>query len=115
MQLQRFSAAWNKLNIIYATEKIYSNYNNAMYSYQCCDNYIFFPAVKHRIRIFITLQYFGNNLGIFLKQKFVESSSIILERLLCDYWNLPKDEHLWSSHIHMLWSNHILLLLKQLS
>ena len=46
-------------------------------------------------------------LGIFLKQKFVEWSLNILETLLCDYWNLPKDQHL-------LLSNHTLLTQKQL-
>ena len=45
-------------------------------------------------RIFITLQYSGDILGIFLKQTFVECSSNILETLLRDYWNLPKDQHL---------------------
>ena len=35
--------------------------------------------------IFITLQYSGDILGIFLKQAFVECSSNILETLLCDY------------------------------
>ena len=29
-----------------------------------------------------------------LKQTFVKYSSNILETLLCDYWNLPKDQHL---------------------
>ena len=42
-----------------------------------------------------------------LKQTFVEDSSNILETLLCDYWNLPKDQHL-------LLSNHTLLTQKQL-
>ena len=56
--------------------------------------------------IFITLQYSGNILGMFLKQKSVECSSNILETLLCDYWNLPKDQHL-------LLSNHTLLTQKQ--
>ena len=57
--------------------------------------------------IFITLQYSGDILGIFLKQTFVECSSNILETLLRDYWNLPKDQHL-------LLSNHTLLTQKQL-
>ena len=42
-----------------------------------------------------------------LKQAFVECSSNILETLLCDYWNLPKDQYL-------LLSNHTLLTQKQL-
>ena len=50
---------------------------------------------------FIALKYFGDILGIFLKQTFVEYSSNILETLLCDYWNFPKDQHL-------LLSNHTL-------
>ena len=57
--------------------------------------------------IFITLQYSGDIPGIFLKQTFVECSSNILETLLCDYWNLPKDQHL-------LLPNHTLLTQKQL-
>ena len=52
--------------------------------------------------IFITLQYSGNILGIFLKEKFVECSSNILETLLCDYWNLPKGQHLFSSNYTFL-------------
>ena len=46
-------------------------------------------------------------LGIFLKQKFVECSSNILQILLCDCWNLPKDQHLFLS-------NHTFLTHKQL-
>ena len=42
-----------------------------------------------------------------LKQAFVECSSNILETLLSDYWNLPKDQYL-------LLSNHTLLTQKQL-
>ena len=42
--------------------------------------------------IFITLQYSGDILGIFLKQTFPECSSNILETLLRDYWSLPKDQ-----------------------
>ena len=57
--------------------------------------------------IFITLQYSGDILGILLKQVFVEYSANILETLLSDYWNLPKDQHL-------LLSNHKLLTQKQL-
>ena len=41
--------------------------------------------------IFIALQYSGDILRIFLKQTFMECSSNILETLLRDYWNLPKD------------------------
>ena len=49
--------------------------------------------------VFITLQYSGDILGIFLKQKFVQCWSNTLETLLRDYWNLPKDQHLLlSSH-----------------
>ena len=39
--------------------------------------------------------------------KFVECFSNILETLLCDYWNLPKDQYLLSS-------NHTVLTQKQL-
>ena len=52
--------------------------------------------------IFITLQYYGDILGILLKQTFVECSSNILETFLRDYWNSPKDQHL-------LLSNHTIL------
>ena len=55
--------------------------------------------------IIITLQYSGDIL-IFLKQKFVKCSLNILETLLCDYWNLPKEQHLFSS-------NHTFLTRKQ--
>ena len=43
--------------------------------------------------IFIALQYSGalQYFRIFLKQTFMECSSNILETLLRDYWNLPKD------------------------
>ena len=58
--------------------------------------------------MFITLQYSGDILGIFLKQTFLECSSNILERLLPDYWNFPKDRH-------FLLSNHTLLSQTQLS
>ena len=57
--------------------------------------------------ISINLQYSGDILGIFLKQTFMECSSNILETLLRDYWNLPKDQHL-------VLSNHTLLTQKQL-
>ena len=40
--------------------------------------------------IFITSQYSGDTLGIFLKQTFVKCSSSILETLICNNWNLPK-------------------------
>ena len=66
----------------------------------------FFELVDFIKKIFITLQYSRDILGIFLKQKFVECSSNILEILLCDYWNLQKDQHLLSS-------NHTLLTQKQ--
>ena len=33
-----------------------------------------------------------------MKQKFVECYSNILETLLCDYWNFPKGQHLFSSN-----------------
>ena len=56
--------------------------------------------------IFITLQYSGDALGIFLKQAFMECPSNILETLLRDYWNLPK-------HQHLLLSNHTFLTQKQ--
>ena len=54
--------------------------------------------------IFIALQYSGDILGMFLKQTFVECPSNILETLLRDYWNLPKDQHLMSSY-HTLWND----------
>ena len=57
--------------------------------------------------IFKTLQYSGDILGIFLKQKFLQCFSNVLETLLCDYWNLPKDQHSLSS-------NRTLLIQKQL-
>ena len=53
------------------------------------NNFLNFLTSKN---IFITLQYSGDILGIFLKQTFVECSSNILETLLRDYWNLPKDQ-----------------------
>ena len=68
------------------------------------NNYLNFLASKN---IFITLQYLQDILGIFLKETFVERSSNILKKLLRDYWNLPKDQHL-------LLSNHTLLTQKQL-
>ena len=67
------------------------------------NNYLNFLTSKN---IFITLEYSGDILGIFLKQIFVECCSNILETLLCDYWNLPKDQHLQVS-------NHTLLAQKQ--
>ena len=50
----------------------------------------------------MTLRCSGVILGIFLKQKFVECSSSILEKLLCNYWNWPKDQHLLSSNHTLL-------------
>ena len=44
---------------------------------------------------------------MFLKQKYVECSSDILETLLCDYWSLLKDQRLFPS-------NHTFLTQKQL-
>ena len=68
------------------------------------NNFLNFLTSKN---IFITLQYSGDILGIFLKQTFVECSSNILETLLRDYWNLSKDQHL-------LLSNHTILTQRQL-
>ena len=59
------------------------------------NNYLNFSASKN---IFITLQYLQDILGIFLKETFVECSSNILKKLLRDYWNLPKDQHLLLSN-----------------
>ena len=67
-------------------------------------NFLNFLTSKN---IFIILHYSEDILGIFLKQTFVEYSSNILEILLRDYWNLPKDQLL-------LLSNHTLLTQKQL-
>ena len=53
------------------------------------DNLGFLSFLFDFIRIII-LQYSGDILRIFLKQKFVECSTNILEILLCDQWNLPK-------------------------
>ena len=55
--------------------------------------------------IFITLQYCEGILEIFWNRN-VECSSNILEILLCDYWNLPKNQHLLSP-------NHTLSVQKQ--
>ena len=63
------------------------------------NNFLNFLTSKN---IFITLQYSGDILGIFLKQTFMECPSNILETLLRDYWNFSKDQHL-------LLSNHTLL------
>ena len=68
------------------------------------NNFLNFLTSKN---IFITSQYSGDILRIFSKQTFVECSSNILETLLHDYWNLPKDQH-------FLLSNHTLLTQKQL-
>ena len=54
------------------------------------NNFLNFLTSKNS---FITLQYFGDILGIFLKQIFVECSSNILETLLRDYWNFSKYQH----------------------
>ena len=45
--------------------------------------------------LFITLQYSGGFHGIILKWTFVECSSNIVETLLRNYWNLPKDQHFY--------------------
>ena len=42
----------------------------------------------------MTLQYYSDILGIFLKQALVECSSNILR----EYWNLAKDKHLLLSN-----------------
>ena len=55
------------------------------------NNFLNFLTYKN---VFITLQYSGDILGIFLKQTFLKCSSNILETLLRDYWNLPKSQHL---------------------
>ena len=68
------------------------------------NNFLNFLTSKN---ILMTLQYSRDILGVFLKQTFVEYPSNILETLLRDYWNLPKDQHL-------LLSNHTLLTQKQL-
>ena len=68
------------------------------------NNFLYFLISKI---IFITLQYSGDILGIFLKQTFMECPSNIQETLLRDYWNLPKYQHL-------LLSNHAFLTQKQL-
>ena len=57
--------------------------------------------------LFITLQYYGDILEIFLKQPLVEYSSNILETLPRDYCYLTKYQHL-------LLSNHTILTQKQL-
>ena len=61
------------------------------------NNFLNFLTYKN---VFITLQYSGDILGIFLKQTFLKCSSNILETLLRDYWNLPKSQHL------LLFSDH---------
>ena len=68
------------------------------------NNFLNFLSSKN---VFMTLQQSGDIFGIFLKQTFVECSLNILETLLRDCWNLPKDQHL-------LLSNHTLLTQKQL-
>ena len=61
------------------------------------NNFLNFLTSKN---VFITLQYSGDILEIFLKQTFLKCSSNILETLLRDYWNLPKSQHL------LLFSDH---------
>ena len=105
------------------TEEIYNDYNNVLLFW----NFYISRLQERRLpilkfsqensqkkflnfltsnNIFITLQYSGDILGIFLKQAFLECSSNILETLLRDYWDLPKDQH-------FLLSNHALLTEKQ--
>ena len=55
----------------------------------------------------MALQYSGDILRIFLKQIFVECSSNYPVIVLCHYWNLAKDQHLF-------FSNHTLLAQKQI-
>ena len=68
---------------------------------------VFFLNFLTSKNISISLQSSRDIIGIFLKQTFVECSSNILETLLRDYRNLPKDQHL-------LLSSHKLLTQKQL-
>ena len=68
------------------------------------NNFLNFLSSKN---IFIILQNSGCIFRIFLKQTFMECSSNILETLLRDYWNLPKDQY-------FLLSNHTFLTQKQL-
>ena len=105
------------------TEEIYNDYNNVLLFW----NFYISRLQERRLpilkfsqensqkkflnfltsnNIFITLQYSGDILGIFLKQAFLECYSNILETSLRDYWNLPKDQH-------FLLSNHTLLTEKQ--
>ena len=70
-------------------------------------NKTIFRTFWHHKNIFIALKYSENILGMILKQTFVECSSIILETLLYDYWNLPKDQR-------SLLSNQTLLTQKKL-
>ena len=58
-------------------------------------NFLNFLTSKN---IFIILQNSRYIFRIFLKQTFMECSSNILETLLRDYWNLPKDQYLLSSN-----------------
>ena len=62
---------------------------------------IFWTFGLHK-NIFITLKYSGIILEMISKQTFMECSSDILETLLCDYWKLPKDQHLLLSHDTLL-------------
>ena len=60
------------------------------------------------VRIIVPcLQYSEDILGIFLKHKLLESSSNVLETLLCNYWNLSKGQHFFLS-------NHTFLTQKQI-
>ena len=61
------------------------------------NNFLNFLTSKN---IFITLQYSGDILGIFLKQTFMECFSNILETLFRDYWNLLKIDICYYQIIH---------------
>ena len=63
------------------------------------NNFLNFLSSKN---ISITLKNSRDILGIFLKQTFIECPSNILETLLRDYWNLPKDQHLLLSNYTLL-------------
>ena len=49
-------------------------------------------------KIFITLQYSGDALRIFLKQTFVECSSNILETFIRDSWDVSKETFIIKSY-----------------
>ena len=57
--------------------------NITNFNFQFSNNFLNFLTPKN---IFLTLQYSEDIVGIFLKQKFVERFSNILETLLRDYW-----------------------------